>query len=149
VGSDGPHYGAGDFPAKCILPVKLTSAGYKKEDNHGSSDGLHQWRRDIEYGMVAVYEFDDVEYRSFDRGRRVVGHRDGSGDTGAEGVERLSSTGERRYLECGLCGRVVCCFLCASFTAAGFEDQEDLLRCWYTHIDIKEQDAGRWSKLVE
>lgn len=43
--------------------------------------------RDIEYGMVSIYEFDDIEYRSFDGTRGVVGHSDGSGDTSVEGVE--------------------------------------------------------------
>lgn len=37
--------------------------------------------------MVAVYEFDDIEYRSLDWTRRVAGDSDGAGDTGVEGVE--------------------------------------------------------------
>jgi len=60
------HYGACNLPTKRILAAKFTSTGYQEEDYLRSRDGLHEWRRDIEYGMVAVYEFDDVEYRSLD-----------------------------------------------------------------------------------
>jgi len=60
------HYSACDLAAKCILTAKLAPTGYQKEDYLRPGDGLHEWRRDIEYGMVAVYEFDDVEYRSLD-----------------------------------------------------------------------------------
>ena len=87
MGPCGSHHGTGDFPTQRILTAELTPTGYKKEDYHGPGDGLHERRRDIEYGMVSVYEFDDIEYRSLDRTRRVVGDSDGSGDTGVEGVE--------------------------------------------------------------
>lgn len=66
MGSYRSHGGAGDFAAKCIFTAKFASTGYQKEDCLRPSDGLHEWRRDIEYGMVSVYEFDDVEYRSLD-----------------------------------------------------------------------------------
>ena len=87
MGFDGSHRSAGDFPPKCILAIEFAPTGYQKKDNLRPSDGVHEWRRDIEYGMVPVHEFDDIEYRSFHWSRRVVGHRDGAGDPGVEGVE--------------------------------------------------------------
>lgn len=88
LGPSRSHHRTGNFPTKCILPVKFTPTGYQKEDYLRSSDGLHEWRRDIEYGMVAVYEFDDDEYRTFDWTRRVAGDFDGSGTSSVEGVAR-------------------------------------------------------------
>ena len=79
--------GTCDVPAKCVLTAKFAPAGYQKEDYLGSGDGLHEWKRDSEYGMVAVYEFYDIEYRSCHWTGRVVGHRDGSGDTSVEGID--------------------------------------------------------------
>ena len=37
--------------------------------------------------MVALYEFDDIEYRSLYWTGRVAGHCDGPGDTGVENIE--------------------------------------------------------------
>ena len=39
--------------------------------------------------MVSVHELDDTEYRTFYWTGRVVGHRDGSGDTSVEGIEHV------------------------------------------------------------
>lgn len=91
MGPYGSHNGAGDLPTKRILTAEFTPTGYQKEDHLRSGDGLHEWGRDIEYGMVAVYEFDDIEYRSLDWARRVVSHCDGSGDTGVESVEEKAA----------------------------------------------------------
>lgn len=87
MGPGRSHYSTRDFPTKCVLEAEFASARYQKEDCIRSSDGLHEWWRDIEFGMVAVYEFDDIEYRTFDRTGRVVGDSHGKGDTGVEGVE--------------------------------------------------------------
>lgn len=58
--------------------------------------------------MVAVYEFDDIEFRSLDWARRVVGHRDGSGDTGVESVEEEAVFVYRRvYSSASVAGRVL------------------------------------------
>ena len=95
MGSYGSHHSTSDFPAKCILTVEFASTGYQKEDHLRPSDGLHERRRDIEYGMVAVYEFDDVEYRSLDWAWGMAGHSDGSGYTGVEGVEPFPRRGEQ------------------------------------------------------
>jgi len=99
VGSYGSHHSTSDFSAECILTVKFASTGYQKEDHLRPSDGLHERRRDIEYGMVPVYEFDDIEYRSLDGTRGMAGHSDGSGYTGVEGVEPFPR-GEEQVAVC-------------------------------------------------
>ena len=95
MGSYGSHHSTSDFPAKCILTVKFASTGHQKEDHLRPSDGLHERRRDIEYGMVPIYEFDDVEYRSLDWTWGMAGHCDGSGYTSVEGVEPFPRREER------------------------------------------------------
>lgn len=95
MGSYGSYHSTSDLPAKCILTVKFASTGYQKEDHLRPSDGLHERRRDIEYGMVPVYEFDDIEYRSFDGTRGMAGHCDGSGYTSVKGVEPFPRREER------------------------------------------------------
>ena len=110
MGPDGSHNSAGDFPTQCILPAEFTPTGYQKEDYFRSGDGLHERWGDFEYGMVAIYEFDDVEHWALDWTRRVVGDRDGSGDTGVEGVDPFLRW---RLLSCRLFWRVYI-FFCFS-----------------------------------
>lgn len=87
MGFDRSHYSAGDFPKKCVLTAKFAPTRHQKEDYFRSGDGLHERRGDIEYGMVPLYEFDDIEYRTLDWTRGVVGDSDGERATGIEGVE--------------------------------------------------------------
>ena len=72
--------------------------------------------------MVPVYEFDDTEYRPCYRAGRVVGHCDGSRDTGVEGIEGSPSEKGWRCHADRVAGCIVLLLLCRR--RRGLEDQD-------------------------